>query len=662
MALAKYQVANNAKWQLNAGIWSSTLSVILQSNQGDMFPDHNGTTDKDYPATLIHFDVDLVTVLKREIVLVTAKSWDTFTIVRWWGECIGADGETTQGNTEYTFDEDDYFFVGIVAEVIEDIQDELERLETDKADDSTVVHNTWNETVAGVKTFSSSPIVPTPTTGTEAANKDYVDGAIGAVTDNSFMAWEVITAWNCMYLERGTTFAQATGVQNIWDVSANTRIGLKIVWSWVAASTLKLSLKKTASPAGDLNVRIETDNAWSPSWSTVTNGTGSVTAASLSTSLADTTVTLAGNVTLTAWVTYWIVLYQGTYWAETISWTNYYNVWYTPVISERVGKIWNGSAWAVPATVTDNNGTLWSTDTGITSTKRWFVIYSKYDQILQKVTKNATTTATTAYLYVWNDVVTTLVAVVLFSGNDATFNYPMVAGQYYTIACDSGGSSYNSAWWNASYPLNRTNVNITVGLGGNTSQYLAFASVTTTNYHNWYAQSTAIESNLLFKTDADLAHKVPVAPEPLKIALEAANAGEYVQHTVPWGLNKNVSWLTAWVEYFLSWTAGGLSSTPWTYKYKAGIAISPTVLWQCSKSLLSAIQAAWSSPYTYQNTTWVPVQLVISWWTVSVVAYSRDWTNYYTVATATNTQIVLQPYDYCKITYSSLPTLYINHC
>ena len=37
------------------------------------------------------------------------------------------------------------------------------------------VKNTGNETIAGVKTFSSSPIVPTPTTDNQVANKKYVD-------------------------------------------------------------------------------------------------------------------------------------------------------------------------------------------------------------------------------------------------------------------------------------------------------------------------------------------------------------------------------------------------------------------------------------------------------------------------------------------------------
>ena len=40
---------------------------------------------------------------------------------------------------------------------------------------SSVVHKTGNETIAGVKTFSSSPIVPTPIAGTQAANKQYAD-------------------------------------------------------------------------------------------------------------------------------------------------------------------------------------------------------------------------------------------------------------------------------------------------------------------------------------------------------------------------------------------------------------------------------------------------------------------------------------------------------
>lgn len=44
-----------------------------------------------------------------------------------------------------------------------------------KANDTAVVHNTGTETIAGQKTFSSSPLVPTPTLGSHVANKTYTD-------------------------------------------------------------------------------------------------------------------------------------------------------------------------------------------------------------------------------------------------------------------------------------------------------------------------------------------------------------------------------------------------------------------------------------------------------------------------------------------------------
>jgi len=48
------------------------------------------------------------------------------------------------------------------------------------ASDSAVVHNTSAETIAGTKTFTASPVVPSPTLGSQAANKTYVDTVAGA--------------------------------------------------------------------------------------------------------------------------------------------------------------------------------------------------------------------------------------------------------------------------------------------------------------------------------------------------------------------------------------------------------------------------------------------------------------------------------------------------
>jgi hypothetical protein len=45
-----------------------------------------------------------------------------------------------------------------------------------------MVKTSTDQTIAGIKTFSSSPIVPTATTSTQAANKGQLDTAIAAVT------------------------------------------------------------------------------------------------------------------------------------------------------------------------------------------------------------------------------------------------------------------------------------------------------------------------------------------------------------------------------------------------------------------------------------------------------------------------------------------------
>lgn len=47
-----------------------------------------------------------------------------------------------------------------------------------KADSTSVVHLTGDESIQGIKSFSASPTVPSPTTPTQVANKSYVDTAI----------------------------------------------------------------------------------------------------------------------------------------------------------------------------------------------------------------------------------------------------------------------------------------------------------------------------------------------------------------------------------------------------------------------------------------------------------------------------------------------------
>jgi hypothetical protein len=54
-----------------------------------------------------------------------------------------------------------------------------------KADNTAVVHTSGTEAVAGVKQFSASPTVPTPSSASDVANKSYVDNAVSNSASNA---------------------------------------------------------------------------------------------------------------------------------------------------------------------------------------------------------------------------------------------------------------------------------------------------------------------------------------------------------------------------------------------------------------------------------------------------------------------------------------------
>jgi primosomal replication protein N len=95
-------------------------------------------------------------------------------------------------------------------------QTDFDTLETEvgtKADDNAVVKLTGDQTVAGIKTFSSSPIVPAPTTDLQAATKKYVDDAsFAGVGDASETAKGVVEEATDAEVTAGTATG-ATGAK-----------------------------------------------------------------------------------------------------------------------------------------------------------------------------------------------------------------------------------------------------------------------------------------------------------------------------------------------------------------------------------------------------------------------------------------------------------------
>lgn len=115
----------------------------------------------------------------------------------------------------------------------------------------------WASTVqflAGTDLDSGDPLVPRNSDIKDAlaiVNASISQGA-SKITSTNYYPGEAITAGRFVFLENQTTFALSTTVQNIGDITNNTRVAFPIFGNGVNFTTLKLALRKFVSPAVDL--------------------------------------------------------------------------------------------------------------------------------------------------------------------------------------------------------------------------------------------------------------------------------------------------------------------------------------------------------------------------------------------------------------------------
>ncbi len=87
--------------------------------------------------------------------------------------------------------------------------------------DNRFVNNTGNETISGAKTFTGSVVVNTPTAGSQAANKSYVDAAAAAAVGTTYSAGSGLNLSGTTFSVDGTVL-RTSGNQSISGVKTFT--------------------------------------------------------------------------------------------------------------------------------------------------------------------------------------------------------------------------------------------------------------------------------------------------------------------------------------------------------------------------------------------------------------------------------------------------------
>ena len=111
-------------------------------------------------------------IITHEKVLIQARSGDTLT--------VHTNGRGYDGSTAQEFDAEDYVNIFVTSRTLDEMTKALSTLFSDKAEDSATVHKTGDETVAGVKTFSSAPKSSVDASASDdLVRKSQLDAALG---------------------------------------------------------------------------------------------------------------------------------------------------------------------------------------------------------------------------------------------------------------------------------------------------------------------------------------------------------------------------------------------------------------------------------------------------------------------------------------------------
>lgn len=235
-----YKWSNLAIAQLKTTLWASWTSLIVETGQWELFP---STYPYFLKAEKLQADWS---VLKREIVKVTNRTWDQFTIVRWAASCPSSDAATTQWVQQFQFDPADIISLVFVYEVVSDLQTEITSINTKIS--NYIASQTWILT-----TWVANAYVLTITTN----DTNYVDGRTYYAkihAANTSACTFNINWWGVKDLKKKNDQALVSG-----DLEASMIIAFGYNWTdWV----LELLSTDAAPATVDINGQAEETTLW----------------------------------------------------------------------------------------------------------------------------------------------------------------------------------------------------------------------------------------------------------------------------------------------------------------------------------------------------------------------------------------------------------------
>ena len=458
-----YEMANNVFGTLSAPISSLATSIQLATGQGQRFT-------ADMLATLESMEGNKVT--KREIVKITNVTGDTLTVIRKFAPCPSSDDANTQGQVSYSFSTDDTISVYISKEHFDKIDNSINDL-YNNWNDRLYIHKTWwlwieitawNAFVwwnyiqywwwTATLTDNSTNYVMITDGGSLYISLNWRenDKARIAIITTSWWTitnidnWKIDNIWwkiwwwdddkifSTLCLDSitedkvvSTIWYRAQGVENtiwFWN-STNAKVAFMWLWNWIAWNTISVWLWYNWNTNNDITLRIETDNAWQPSWTLVdNNATLTISKTNLTQSWWIYTWTFWQAITITKWTKVRVVLSQST--SDN---TNYWLVWYSGEYTWHNLMLINNWSWTKVWWLV--NIVLNSFNTSAFSASDFNFVFNQ-DHIFNWITAPNTKT----YNVTWSDW-----SSFSFATNTLTYNIQVKAGVTYNIHFNATSSS-----------------------------------------------------------------------------------------------------------------------------------------------------------------------------------------------------------------------------